>query len=252
MKGNLTIDIGNTQVKVAFFIGEQLVATNRFERRDIALLERTFSNYKPDTVTFSSVSGRDERIEEIAHKRGNRVLWLSHETPLPIRLDYLTPTTLGTDRIATSVGAWTIGQRLSPTSDLLVIDAGTAVTYDLVTSDGKFKGGNIAPGMRMRFTALHEHTRNLPLIEPEGPTPVVGYDTETAIRSGVVLGLCNEIEHYIQDLRLSHPDMLVLLTGGDGKFLKPLLHSEVLLLTDLLSHGLNRIFLYNEQYEAKK
>ena len=127
MKGNLTIDCGNTSVKVAFFIGAQLVATNRFDRSSTAMLERMFSNYKPDTVTLCSVTEGDAEIDNIVNNRCRRVLRLSHNTPMPITLGYLTPQTLGRDRIATAVGAWTVAQRLAPGSDMLIIDAGSAI-----------------------------------------------------------------------------------------------------------------------------
>ena len=158
MKGNLTIDNGNTSVKVAFFIGTQIVATNRFIRRDSRLLERIISTYKPDTAIVCSTasSATSQRIEQLADERCRRVLHLTHETPMPIRLGYRTPQTLGRDRIATAVGAWSIARRLDHTCDILVIDAGTAITYDLVTANGCFVGGNIAPGLSLRFKALHE------------------------------------------------------------------------------------------------
>ena len=249
MKGNLTIDNGNTSVKVAFFIGTQVVATNRFIRRDARLLERFISTYKPDTAIVCSTASNaaSQNIEQVADARCRRTLHLTHETPMPIRLGYRTPQTLGRDRIATAVGAWSIARRLDQTCDVLVIDAGTAITYDLVTSDNCFVGGNIAPGMSLRFKALHEHTGRLPLVQPDGDTPVVGYDTETAIRSGVMLGLLGEVRSYIADLKLSHPNLMVFITGGDGKRLHSLLGDKNIIYSEhLAAEGLNRILLYNQ------
>ena len=252
MKGNLTIDNGNTSVKVAFFIGTQVVATNRFIRRDSRLLERFISTYKPDTAIVCSTasSTASQRIEQLAEQRCRRVLHLTHETPMPIRLGYRTPQTLGRDRIATAVGAWCIAQRLDEACDVLIIDAGTAITYDLVTADGCFVGGNIAPGMSLRFKSLHEHTGLLPLVSPDGDTPVVGYDTETAIRSGVMLGMLGEIKSHIADLKLSHPNLMVFITGGDGKLLYRCLGDESIIYHEhLAAEGLNRIYLYNQANE---
>ena len=249
MKGNLTIDNGNTSVKVAFFIGTQVVATNRFIRRDARLLERFISTYKPDTAIVCSTASNaaSQNIEQVADARCRRTLHLTHETPMPIRLGYRTPQTLGRDRIATAVGAWSIARRLDQTCDVLIIDAGTAITYDLVTSDNCFVGGNIAPGMSLRFKALHEHTGRLPLVQPDGDTPVVGYDTETAIRSGVMLGLLGEVRSYIADLKLSHPNLMVFITGGDGKRLHSLLGDKNIIYSEhLAAEGLNRILLYNQ------
>lgn len=253
MKGNLTIDIGNTSVKVAFFIGTQIAATNRFVRRDSRLLDRFISSYKPDTAIVCSTASSDasRRLEELAEQRCRRVLHMTHETALPITLGYRTPSTLGRDRIATAVGAWTIAQRLDMDSDVLVIDAGTAITYDLVTSKGCFVGGNIAPGLGLRFKALHEHTGRLPLVQPDGDTPVVGYDTLTAIRSGVLLGLLGEIKSYMADLKLTYPNLMVFITGGDGKLLHERLDNEdIIYYENLAAEGLNRIYLYHAANET--
>jgi len=210
MKGNLTIDNGNTSVKVAFYIGTQVVATNRFTRRDVRLLDRFISTYKP----VSAIVCRD--------------------------------------RIATAVGAWSIAQRLDNACDVLVIDAGTAITYDLITADGCFVGGNIAPGLGLRFKSLHEHTGLLPLVDVEGDAPVVGYDTLTAIRSGVLLGLLGEIKSYISDLKLSHPNLMVFMTGGDGKLLHQRLGiEEIIHYEHLAAEGLNRIYLFNNGNENR-
>ena len=254
MKGNLTIDNGNTSVKVAFFIGTQIVATNRFIRRDARLLDRFISTYKPDTaiVCSTAADGPSQRIEQLAEQRCRRMLRLTHETPMPIRLGYRTPQTLGRDRIATAVGAWSIARRLDSASDVLIIDAGTAITYDLVTADGCFVGGNIAPGMALRFKALHEHTGRLPLVQPDGDTPMVGYDTETAIRSGVILGLLGEVKSYIADIKLSHPNLMVFLTGGDGRLLHTRLADKNIIYSEhLAAEGLNRILLYNQANENR-
>ena len=252
MKGNLTIDNGNTSVKVAFFIGTQIVATNRFLRRDTRLLDRFISTYKPNSAIVCSTasSAASQRIEQAVDNRCNRVIHLTHETPMPISLGYRTPETLGRDRIATAVGAWSIARRLDSASDVLVIDAGTAITYDLVTADGCFVGGNIAPGLALRFKSLHEHTGLLPLVEADGDTPVVGYDTLTAIRSGVLLGMLGEIKSYIDDLKLSHPNLMVFMTGGDGKLLYSRLNDESIIFNEhLAAEGLNRILIYNQANE---
>lgn len=252
MKGNLTIDNGNTSVKVAYFIGTQVVATNRFMRRDVRLLDRFISTYKPDTaiVCGTAATAGTQRIEQLVEQRCRHVIHLTHETPMPIRLGYSTPQTLGRDRIATAVGAWNIAQRLDNASDVLVIDAGTAITYDLVTADGCFVGGNIAPGVGLRFKSLHEHTGQLPMVDPEGETPVVGYDTPTAIRSGVLLGILGEVKSYIADLKLSHPNLMVFLTGGDGRMLHSRLNDDTIIYYEhLAAEGLNRIYLYNQTHE---
>ena len=158
---------------------------------------------------------------------------------MPLAIDYATPHTLGHDRIAAAVGA----SALAPGRDCLVVDAGTAVTYDYVTADARFKGGNIAPGLSLRFQALASHCVQLPRIDSYGDTPLLGYDTPTAIRSGVVLGLAAEIELLAR--RLGSP--AIVLTGGDSHLVAEVIAgSEVIVDNDLVAKGLNRILEYNE------
>lgn len=246
MKGILTIDNGNTTVKTAYFIGSRLMATNRFKRDDMAPLERFVSTYHPEgAIICSTASDKDTKpIEQLIEKRCPHLIQLTNETPMPIRLEYRTPHTLGRDRIATAVGAWSLSQGKC---DAMVIDAGTAITYDLVTADGRFNGGNIAPGLALRFNALHEHTGRLPLVSPDGDLPVMGYDTDTAIRSGVLLGLIGEIKGCIARLSETHPNLSVFLTGGDAPKLFPHLQDMGINYQEhLAAEGLDRIYLYNQ------
>lgn len=247
MKGILTIDNGNTTVKVAYFSDSCLMASNRFRRQDLLVLDRFMSSFGPcGAIVCSTASEEDTApIERLVEGRCQHLMRLTHETPLPITLGYRTPHTLGRDRIATAVGAWS---HLNGEADALVIDAGTAITYDLVTAEGRFEGGNIAPGLTLRFNALHEHTGRLPLVGPEGDLPVIGYDTQTAIRSGVMRGLIEEIKGFIALLQVEHPSLKVFLTGGDAQLLLPHLdHMGVEYQETLAAEGLNRIYLYNQE-----
>ena len=252
MKGNLTIDIGNTWVKVAYYLGTKLVATTRFAGSDGQVLDRFINTYKPDTAILCSTASpaTTQDIVSLAESRCRRVLQLTHETPMPIHLAYRTPDTLGRDRIATAVGAWCLVHDGGEAGDVLVVDAGTAITYDLTLADGSFVGGNIAPGVGLRFAALHEHTGRLPLVSAQGEAPLVGYDTQTAIRSGVLLGVLGEVRNYIAALSDKHPGLRVFFAGGDGKWIHD--HLEDIgadYYEHLAAEGLNRILLYNQANE---
>ena len=261
MKGNLTIDNGNTSVKVAYFIGTQVVATNRFMRRDVRLLDRFISSYKPDTaiVCGTASTAGTQRLEQLVEQRCRHVIHLTHETPMPIRLGYSTPQTLGRDRIATAVGAWNIAQRLDNASDVLVIDAGTAITYDLVTADGCFVGGNIAPGLKMRFTMLQRMTKKLPLVDAEENEliPLFGKNTRDAIAAGVVRGVAYEVKGYMRTLREKMPHFQTYLTGGHAPYIlnnvrtsrteNRQMHFE----KNLVLIGLNTILTYNKLKNEK-
>ena len=171
------------------------------------------------------------------------MLRFSSDTPVPISNRYRTPETLGSDRLAAVIGA----SSLRPGKDLLIIDAGTCITYEVIDARGNYWGGNIAPGMLMRLYALHEFTARLPLVEAEGEVPGMGYNTETAIRSGVLRGMKYEIEGYIKSMRSKFPHLEVFLTGGNRiNFDTNIIN---LIFTDkyIVPRGLNRILDYNNE-----
>ena len=159
------------------------------------------------------------------------------ETPTPLRNLYRTPSTLGADRLAAAVGAWS----LCPGHPLLIIDAGSCITFDFVAADGAYIGGNIAPGVHARLKCIDDYFPRLPLVEAEGPTPELGYDTETAIRSGVIEGMRHEIQGYIGHLKGKYADLLVFLTGGDELNFADTIKSGIFADQFLVPRGLNHI-----------
>lgn len=238
MNLSLTIDQGNSSAKVSVFSGTTLLQSHRFERLAPGDLDLVMAGHAVTAAIYSSVVGNDSQIEELLSAKGVRTYMLDERLPMPLAIDYATPSTLGHDRIAAAVGALT----LVPGRDCLVVDAGTAVTYDYVTADAHFKGGNIAPGLSLRFQALASHCVQLPRVDVGGDIPTVGYDTPTAIRSGVVLGLVAEIEMLAR--RLGSP--AIVLTGGDSPLVADRISDSVIVDNDLVAKGLNRILEYNE------
>lgn len=239
---NLIIDIGNTRAKLTAFKDgdptETVVTDNHalMGLKDFAT-KHSFSHVIVANVIDIAPEGH-RNIESL----GLPVLWFRPDTPVPlIQNTYRTPHTLGADRLAAVVGAVS----MSPQRDLLIIDAGSCITYDLVDSRGHYLGGNISPGLHMRLLAMHEHTGRLPLVEAEGSTPPVGYDTETAIRSGAVLGIQHEVGGTIQAMRLKRPSLGVYLTGGDILFFDASTRSIIKTDSHLVAKGLNRILDYN-------
>lgn len=171
-----------------------------------------------------------------------RIYYLDHTTPLPIRNCYATPETLGTDRLAAAVGAYFLAKEKTGKSvPVLVIDLGTALTYDLVTAQGEFLGGNISPGIQMRLKALHQFTARLPRVNPEGPLPQLGNTTETAIRCGVIHGIQREIEGAIRQFSVNYPQLFVFLTGGDHLDFAEPLKKHIFVDEFLVAKGLNII-----------
>ena len=165
-------------------------------------------------------------------------------TAVPLANAYATPATLGADRLAAAVGAagrW-------PGQAVLVIDAGTALKLDLVTADGTYHGGSIAPGLAMRLRALHEFTGRLPLLPLPGPdatVALVGGSTEGSVLSGVVNGTAAELNGLLAQYRAHYQSLAVVLTGGDAAFLAPRLAGSIFVVPELVLLGLYRILAYN-------
>lgn len=240
---NLIVDIGNNCAKFFLFNNGQIVLHARKEKEYSAILRRWSELYDIERAIVSAVV--DIPCEERAcfDETDFPVIWFDSLTPLPIGIKYRTPQTLGCDRIAAAVGAVCE----APGRNILVIDAGTAVTTDFIDREGNFCGGNIAPGIKMRLTSLHMQTGRLPLVKKEGETPLLGFDTETAIRSGTIRGLCHEIDGYIDEMREKYGDVLVFLTGGDEKTLIDKIKNRIFADKFLVAKGLNRILTYYDK-----
>ena len=234
---NLIADIGNNSAKFYLFNGEQIVLHTRRNGASYDVVSEWNNQFGISRIIVSTVIDLTEEQKAEFQAVGCPVIWFNNTTPTPLKIEYATPHTLGSDRIAAAVGAWSE----KPGNNMLVIDAGSAITIDFVTRQGIYKGGNIAPGVKMRLKALHEYTGRLPLVEKEGDTPSIGYDTETAIRSGVITGICHEIDGYITEIKEKYGDVLVFLTGGDEKTLKNRIKSCIFADKNLVAKGLNRI-----------
>lgn len=206
---NLCIDIGNSSVKAGIFRDNSLICTQRVEGHDLSWLVTFCEGKEIDRCIVCSVSGYTAENKEDVDKICNDAVYFSHTTPIPVTNLYHTPETLGPDRLAAAIGAY-----FETHQDTAVIDAGTAITYDIVTAQGEYLGGNISPGIDIRLKALHDYTARLPLVSADGPLPDFGKDTETAIRCGVIRGVNYEIEQFISQMLLKYPNLLVFLTGG--------------------------------------
>lgn len=207
---NLCIDIGNTRTKIAIFNnsevidywsvdnGNDLKLSDNVKDIDGAILCTTVDVDKSLIDTFTQLPCN---IKEI----------LTWQTPIPVENCYSTPQSLGMDRLAAVIGAHAI----KPDNDILVIDCGTAITYDFINASGQYLGGNISPGVALRFKSLHAFTAHLPLVSEKGELPSYGISTETAIRCGVIDGTKYEIEGFIKAMVVKYPNLLVFLTGGN-------------------------------------
>lgn len=242
---NLAIDIGNTLTKIAVIDSGQIMDT--FQCEDISvdyLTENIFSAY-PGIKNGIMISTRDKNreVEEFLKDKLRNFIIFDYNTPVPITNLYETPTTLGSDRLAAAVGAFSIDSE----ANSLIVDFGTAITIDFVTAKGEFLGGNISPGANTRFRALHQFTRKLPLRELTDETQLLAKNSYSAIESGVINGIVYEIEGYIADLSAEYGDFKIIFTGGDGNFFVKRFKKPIFATRDLVVYGLNKILEYNAQ-----
>ena len=234
---NLIIEQGNTSSKVAVFNEGRVEASFVYKRFGVSVIAPLLERYAFSKGILSTVIDRDEELIAFLRERLPRFVFLDERVALPIRVDYQTPETLGKDRLAAVVGAVT----LQPKTDLLVIDAGTCITYDLVDAAGNYLGGNISPGVEMRLEALHCRTALLPRVDADGPTPDLGYDTLTAIRAGVVRGIGYELQGCIRHWQKRYPNLRIFLTGGDRFAFSEAVRQNLLTDSHLVARGLNRL-----------
>lgn len=240
---NLCIDQGNSSTKAGVFNLNELVECFNFENFGLDEMTQIFSKFSIDSCILSSVVIENEEVTGILKGKVNQFIELSHTTEIPIENKYATPESLGKDRLAAVIGAVT----LKPESDILVIDAGTAITYDFIDSNQVYHGGNIAPGLNMRLRSLHEFTQKLPLVEQKNESPFLGNTTNSAILSGALYGIVFEIDGYISTLKIKYPQLSTFLTGGSTFYFDTKLKSAIFAERNLVLIGLNRILQYNVQ-----
>jgi len=236
---NLIIDQGNSTAKVALFDGNTLVKVFYAEALSEELLSGVIREYRPEAGIFCSV----KTLRYLKALKTLKFFFeLNHHLPLPLTVDYQTPQTLGMDRLAAAVGA----AAQKPNTPLLIVDMGTAITIDYVSAKGVYEGGNISPGVELRFKSLNQFTDQLPLINEQGDVPHLGYNTETAIRSGVVEGIVREIDSYIDEYKKKY-NIFTFLTGGYAFYFESKLKNTIFADENLVLKGLNEILNYQQK-----
>lgn len=242
----LVIDIGNTSAKIAIYDNSSLIDLRTVEENFYESLINTFQKYPSITSSIvSAVTNYDDRIPAIL-KKNSSFLELTHSTPVPFINKYSTPQTLGKDRIAIAAAAVS----MFPDENILVIDAGTCVTYDFVNSSGEYLGGSISPGLVMRLKALNNYTNKLPLEslpEHNSVIELIGKSTRTSILSGVVIGLKSEVEHIINQYELQFSPLKVVISGGDYKYFEKTSKSNIFASPNFVINGLKEILIFNEE-----
>lgn len=241
---DLVIDIGNTLTKLAVFNSDGIIVLRTtIPEKDLASKLDTVEIDFPtiEWCILSSVGSVAPEHLKLLEKR-YKVLHLTSDLPVPFSNKYESPRTLGVDRIALVSAAFD----QYPNKNVLIVDAGTCITYDFLDAEGVFYGGAISPGLNMRYKAMHTFTDKLPLLVPMEHASLIGGNTTEAMHSGVLCGLTYEIEGYIKAYREKYPDLTVVLTGGDAHFLRDTIKNDIFANTNLLLEGLLYILKYNK------
>ena len=248
---NLCIDQGNSRTKVALMTDEgKMINHFIYKSFSSAEVERLFDLYEITDSIISSVVNIEAAVVNTLHRRSQHFVLFDHNTPVPIINRYDTPQTLGQDRLAAAVGA----KSLNPQENLLIIDAGSAITYDFVSAEGEYMGGNIAPGLKMRFVMLQRMTKKLPLVEVDENEliPLFGKNTRDAIAAGVIRGVAYEVKGYMRTLGEKVPHFRTFLTGGNAPYVLNNVRTsrtekrEIRYEKHLVLIGLNEILRFNK------
>ncbi|KPM32667.1 Type III pantothenate kinase [Croceitalea dokdonensis DOKDO 023] len=240
---NLVVDIGNTRIKQAVFEKGKLLYQHQFEASQF--LEKTKSVFEvypniTDAIISSVKPLQNKEVELLS--LFCKVHVLSASSKLPFFNEYATPQSLGVDRIALAAAA----HCLYPQKEVLVIDAGTCITFDFVDGHGAYLGGSISPGMMMRYRAMHQQTAKLPLLEPLETKGLIGNTTETSMHFGVINGIVCEIDGIIDRYQAQYGYLTVILTGGDVHFFEKRLKNSIFANSNFLLEGLNFLLEHNK------
>ena len=237
-------DIGNSRIKAVAIEGKTIIAervTDTFSRAWIEDIVSCYPNAKGAIISSTRDDGM--LLYEALKEHLSRVMVFNPATtPIPLGNSYLTPETLGADRLAAAVGAAT----LYPASDIMIVDFGTAITIDYV-EDGAFKGGNISPGVTTRFRALHDYTSKLPKCSPTEESLPYGRTTYEAIEQGVMRGVEHEIRGYVTAFLEKNSKKCVIFTGGDAKYFVMRIKNAIFADCEPVIFGLSTILEYNAE-----
>jgi type III pantothenate kinase len=238
---NLAIDIGNTTAKYAVFEKEKLINASVFTDHYLGRLQKYLSEYPSvSSVIYCNVSSHDQAMLEYLRQYKDFIEF-SAQTRMPIKIDYATPGSPGPDRLAAAIGA----AQLFPCKNVLVINMGTCITFELITSKKEYKGGKISPGAQMRLKALHHFTAKLPLVSLGFYNHAVGESTNDSILAGVFNGIVYEISGTIDELNKHYEDLQTIMTGGDSPLFVKAIKKTIFTEPFLVLKGLNSVLNYH-------
>lgn len=253
---NLVLDIGNSRVKGALFDNDKLLV---FEKENFSnfnyLVQRLMKDRIIDQMMVSSVNiTRDEFLcsfGRIFKKVKEAFYWFDNKNfSFPFEIKYSVNSKIGADRLGLVCSCF----YFYPKQNSLIIDMGTCITYDFLTAEKEYVGGQISPGKKMRYRAMHNQTKQLPLLDGEKNTdnpPYIGTDTQSCMIAGVEWGIVFEINGIIQEYKKIYPEFNVIITGGDGRKFSPMIKKSIYKDGDFILAGLNKILTYNSENAEK-
>jgi len=242
---NLVIDIGNTLAKISIFDKHKLLYNKSFNTFSTLHLQEFLLKKKMinliDGAIICTVAQKPQDLRLYLKDKCFTLLF-NHNTPIPIKNKYFTPKTLGKDRLAAAIGAFS----LFPEQNVLCIDMGTCIKYDFVDCMNNYMGGGISPGLDMRFKALNTFTKKLPLIKYNDIDFLTGNTTKTSILSGVINGITKEINGTIEEYAKSYSNLKVIVTGGDAKYFEKKIFFNIFATPNIVTLGLNFVLNFNK------
>lgn len=233
---NLILDVGNSLLKIALFKKSQLIQKFKFSENYKRNIEDIISKNNVTHSIISNVGRIDDSIINIL-KESTNLLLVSNQLKFPFKNLYKSKNTLGQDRLAlVSAAAFKF-----PKENVLIVDAGSCITYDFKNNNNEYLGGGISPGILMRFKSLNTFTSNLPLIDFDSIHQLIGNNTKNSINSGVINGTISEINGIIQQYCEEFKNIRIILTGGDSNFLLKRIKNSIFADQNFLLVGLNKL-----------
>jgi len=236
----LVLDFGNTLQKAAIFDGDEMVFLQEYKSLTLLELSALINKFPIEKAILSSVINHDEKIKSLLRSSFSLVE-LNENTKVPLINKYKTIATLGKDRLAAIVAA----QNIYPDNNILVVNAGTCITYDFINDNKEYYGGAISPGVQMRFKALNNFTDKLPLVKGRKEVELIGKTTEKSILSGVINGTYCEIKAMIEEYETKYKDLKIILSGGDRIYFDKRFNNSIFAISNIVLIGLNLILDFN-------
>ena len=237
---NLIIDCGNTNLKYFIFKNERLVFKNLFRWEDDwkSQIKNSFPDIK--NILLSDVTGKYHKVD-LEKEFPKKKVYKVKDFDFPFKTNY-NYESLGDDRI----GLITASIDKFPNEDCLVIDAGSCLTYDLISSKSVHEGGLISPGLIIRYKSLNQFTSSLPLIGFKDKKMELGNNTKDSIQTGTLEGFIFEIKGQIEKFKSKTPNLRIILTGGDAKYLYKRIKNSIFAEQHFLASGLNNLLKCNK------